>query len=485
MNRVDFPQASGTIGLAWRDITPPVGIYHRMWGAATHERATGVHRPLRVTVFYAQPSAPADGRFVVALDHCLLEAQECRRIADAVARATRRSPSQVSVACSHTHAAGLMTRSRSELPGGDLIGPYLDDVAHAAAQTARTALDQCEPASLLFGAGQCSLATHRDYYDAPRRGYVCGYNPDGPADDALLIAKIVSATGRCLGTIVNYACHPTTLAWENTLISPDYVGACRETIEAATSAPCLFLQGASGDLGPRVGFVGDPGVADSNGRQLGYAALAALEALAPAGTCYAYTGAVVSGATVGTWRFEPLSREELRQHAIWRTNECRVDLSYREDLESIAACEKRRADWQRQERDAEARRDAPSLRDCHAEVERCTRQIHRLRQLPPGRNFPFPVKIWRWGDSIWVFVGGEHYQSLQVELRRRFPQFAIVVATLTDDWLPGYVPPASIYGAGIYQETIALVAPGSGEFLLESISRVIADLSDSPGYEVV
>ena len=49
--------------------------------------------------------------------------------------------------------------------------------------------------------------------------------------------------------MVNYACHPTTLAWENTLISPDFPGAMREVVERATAAPCVFLQGASGDLG--------------------------------------------------------------------------------------------------------------------------------------------------------------------------------------------------------------------------------------------
>ena len=47
---VHTPQALCRAGVARRDITPPVGIYHRMWGAATHDRATGVHRPLLATV---------------------------------------------------------------------------------------------------------------------------------------------------------------------------------------------------------------------------------------------------------------------------------------------------------------------------------------------------------------------------------------------------------------------------------------------------
>mgnify|MGYP006172841585 CR=1 FL=1 len=42
---------------------------------------------------------------------------------------------------------------------------------------------------------------------------------------------LVPNDGLTLGTIVNYACHPTTLAWENRDISPDYIGAMREVID--------------------------------------------------------------------------------------------------------------------------------------------------------------------------------------------------------------------------------------------------------------
>ncbi len=45
-------------GVATRDVTPPVGIYARSWGAATHEVAEGVHRPFEAT---AAVFAPIDG----------------------------------------------------------------------------------------------------------------------------------------------------------------------------------------------------------------------------------------------------------------------------------------------------------------------------------------------------------------------------------------------------------------------------------------
>ncbi len=161
-----------------------------------------------------------------------------------------------------------MSRTRSELPGGELLGPYLDELAARMGQLAGEAQTRVASATITYATGRCNLAAHRDYFDEERRRYVCGFNPAGSADDTLLLARICDAAGTTLATVVNYACHPTTLAWDNTLISPDWVGAMREVIEQAEGGYCLFLQGASGDLGPREGFVGDTRVADRNGCQV-------------------------------------------------------------------------------------------------------------------------------------------------------------------------------------------------------------------------
>ncbi len=40
------PQSRVLAAMGQVDITPPVGIYHRMWGAALHDQSEGVHRPL-------------------------------------------------------------------------------------------------------------------------------------------------------------------------------------------------------------------------------------------------------------------------------------------------------------------------------------------------------------------------------------------------------------------------------------------------------
>ena len=99
------------------------------------------------------------------------------------------------------------------------------------------------------------------------------------------------------------------------------------------------------------------------------------------------------------------------------------------------------------------------------------RQINRLTVLPAGKTFPYVVHLWRVGEARWLFLPGELYQAFQVTLRRRFADMPLMVSTVTGDWQPGYLPPASVYGYGIYQEVIATVGPGALEVLIESIAR--------------
>src|SRR5580698_928550 len=253
------------------DITPPIGIYHRMWGAAMHDRSTGVHRPLMATALWLESVDHAYRQLVIGLDHCLMDRAEFNRIREKAARAAAITADDVYVSMSHTHGSAWMSRSRSHLPGGELIGPYLDQLGEICARAAIEASSAAQPATVIYGASRCSLAAHRDFWDENTKQFVCGFNPGVPADDTVLVAKVVAESGqRTFGTVVNYSCHPTTLAWENTLISPDYIGAMREVVEGHTHAPCLFLQGASGELGPREGYVGDTAIADRNGRQLGF-----------------------------------------------------------------------------------------------------------------------------------------------------------------------------------------------------------------------
>ena len=478
MDRVEAPQTRCRAGFARADITPPVGIYHRLWGAALHERSTGVHRPLLATAMWIEPAEPDTGnaQLILALDQCLLDREDIAAIQDRVGQVVPLRPDQVHVACSHTHASGWMSRSRAPYPGGELIEPYLKRLSHVCADLARQASATAQPATIVYRSSRCSLAAHRDYFDTDRQQFVCGFNPAGWADDTLLVGRVTADDGKTVGTLVNYACHPTTLAWENTLLSPDFVGAMREIVEQLTGAPCLFLQGASGDLGPRDGFVADSAVADRNGRQLGFAALSGLEATPPPGCQFEYTGPVVSGATLGIWRHRPVDADPAASQSVWNWRTVTVDLPYRLDLPTVDATKAKLARWEAERESARIAHDLDRMRDCHAQVERANRQLARLAALPAGKTYPYRIILARVGTALWVLAPGELYQVFQTTLRERLPDAAVVVATLVNDWQPGYLPTAESYGRGIYQETIAVVAPGSLEMLIEAVTRELRTL---------
>ena len=264
----------------------------------------------------------------------------------------------------------------------------------------------------------------------------------------MIVARIASDAGATIATIVNYACHPTTLAWDNTLISPDYVGAMREVVETATDGLCFFIQGASGDIGPRDGFVGDVAVADRNGRQLGYAALAAIESLAPDRQQFVYAGPVVSGATIGTWQNQPESSEQEQDSAVWRSAVCEVDLPFRDDLPRRAELLADQTRWKTAEQGAVDANDTDRAREARAMAERATRRLVRVEHLPDGNTYRYSAELVRMGDAIVIPLDGEHYNVLQRSLRERFPGYVLIIGTLANGSTVWYLPDADSYGKG-------------------------------------
>jgi hypothetical protein len=79
------------------------------------------------------------------------------------------------------------------------------------------------------------------------------------------------------------------------------------------------------------------------------------------------------------------------------------------------------------------------------------------------------------GEAIWLTFEGEPYQSLQRELRRRFPDVPLMMAVIGDGWRSSYLPATESYGHEIYQETVAILAPGCLETLIEEVAAVVQE----------
>ena len=451
----EHPSFSGLIGVAREDITPPVGIYARNWGASAHDAAEGIHKPLTTTVLTLQSRQHDAPLVLVGLD-----LGWWRRNSDefilrgALLKELKLDESRVIMNLSHTHSGPVLCPADAEKPGGHLIAPYLERVRGILVSAVRKALENRQPATLAFATGPCDLATNRDLPDKEKPRVVVGYNPEASADTTLLVGRVTAHHGPILATLVNYACHPVTLAWQNKLISPDYVGAMREVIEPATNgAPCLFLQGASGELAPREQYTGDTAIADAHGRKLGYAALSTLNGMLPANMCLEFSGVVESGAPLATYR-----RSEIYSGFLVRAKHTTVDLPLKE---------------------------LPSVQELETALAACTDRVmaERLRrkravrsQVGDGSSTPAGVWVWRAGDTYFVAQQNEAYSLLQIELRRRFPGKAIVVMNLCNGTI-GYLPRQELFSNDMYTVWSTPFEKGCLERVLEASSAAVAELA--------
>lgn len=362
-------------------------------------------------------------------------------------------PANLIFALSHTHSAPPLMAIEEGIAGGDLLNTWLESLFHATVRTVENALASESDASLDWNPGRCALATVRDLPDPDPANarVICGFNPDGEADDYLLLGRVTDNTGQLLATLTHYACHPTTLAWENTSISPDYVGAMRETLEQNTGAPAMFMLGACGDLAPRYQYVGDTEVADAHGKQLGFAALSTLQGMEPPGTRLVFADTIESAAPLAVWH--RASNEPSNELAATMIS---VNLPVK--------------NWP----SAESLEQQRSVATDRSLEERLRRKRDIRRSLGDGSTFSLPIYIWRVGDAMLVGSCCEAYSWLQKNLRDRFPDHIIVCMNLVNGSL-GYLPPAELYDTDVYQVWQTPFDRGALERVLDAMSEAISD----------
>ncbi|MAT14940.1 MAG: alkaline ceramidase [Planctomyces sp.] len=442
-------------GFARVEITPPVGIYMRNWGAADFDTAESVHRPLYMTALSIYPLDRASKEspyLLVSADlgwwksARIFEEMQARVLADVN---LPREAFWFSLA--HTHAAAPLQPANHELPGGELLGDYLQLVEKKTSEVIRKAFNAMEPGVLDWHYGKCALAKNRDLPDPDRSetAISCGFHPEGLADDTLLVGRVTSDEGVLLGTLINYACHPTTLAWQNRAISPDYVGAMQELVEAETGALSLFLQGASGELAPREQYTGDLDVVDRHGRQLGHAVLATLADMHPASSRYVYDGVKESGAPLAVHKYQQLPPRTDQQAIL--------------DAVPLVLKEWPTADELKQQADNSADR---------FQQERLYRQREIRTYVGDDREWPLPLWCWQLGDAILIGTMAEAYSVLQRTLRERYPDIPIVCVNLLNGSI-GYLAPAPLYDREIYQVWQSPFAKGSLERLIDGAVQLV------------
>jgi hypothetical protein len=228
-----------------------------MWGyAARHDGPSeGVLDPLR-----ARALVLAVDKERIALVSLDLGRPPTRQSAEAIRRRVQAAGiGHVFLVASHTHHGPVLELDTWPTPKD----PYVRRLEQKIGDVILEAAGALRPARLGVARRETTLNRNRH-----------SKRPDPPVDRDLLVLRVEDADGKPIAHAVNFAAHPTLRDIKVRKFSADYPGALAEVVEKETGAPCLFLQGAAGDISANAG---EDRSAEAFGRLLGREVLALIK----------------------------------------------------------------------------------------------------------------------------------------------------------------------------------------------------------------
>ena len=383
-----------TTGAATVSVDVPVGT--PMTGyAARLSPSTGVHDPLTVRALVI------DDIGIVVVDCCALRKTTCGEL-----RATRPAGLiDVVIAATHTHSGPCIT------PGG--LGAFSPAVLHAVekafVEALTTARHRRQPVTVRYG---------------ERRAVGVGRNrrhDDVEIDPPVQVVAFEGAHGT-VATLVTYPMHPVVLSAANTLISADYVGPLRDTVEAALPGSiCLFVQGCAGDVNDdRHSAEGDFSAALTPGRD--------------------FAAAAEKGTIVATAALDALSTSTIASPARTTMSTTTVPLDVTAlDPEQVAAD---REEW------AQLAASLPAERSALYEAW-VSWADHWLEHRPEPSHWLGRVGLITAGSIRIATLPGEPFLAVADQVRSGLGEHAIVLGYC--DGVSGYLPTADEYAFGGYE----------------------------------
>lgn len=461
-------------GVGRVDITPPLTAPHASWGAQVHVLPDGVEAELWATALVID--AGTTRAAWIDLDVVIVTQQESNAIRAAVAEVLQIPAQAVRVSVTHNHAGPPPSPWNWTRQGQAALDGYYALLPEYAAGAARLALANLRPARVAAGAGESHVAVNRRE-TAPDGRMVTGVNPEGLIDPEVFVLRIDGLDGEPIAAITGYTMHPTTLGPGNRLLSPDWPGHLKRTVETLTGATCLFAQGATGNIGPGPdGFTDDIGVVRRIGKQVGCEASRVYLGLDLPAVRRRHERVWESGAPLGTWMREAQPEDEPVVRVMTRT--IALPLIAQPPLSEAQA----RVNEAQRRLDALKEAEAPA-----AEIEaatyvtkRANMALSRARTYGGQETFPVELHILQIGPAVLVGVEGEPFAEIGMAIKEQSPWPATWFGGYTGGWA-GYIPTAGAYPLQGYEVETSPFAPEAAERLVTETLAALHDLKAEQG----
>jgi len=435
-------------GAASVEITPPAGVMMDGYGART-QPSEGVHDELtaRVAVF----EQGAESAAIVSVDalamHPWITAEVRRRAAELGIQ-----PDGVLVAATHNHAtpvglrAGMFTR---------LNAPLAEELVTRISGAIAQAWSARRPATL--GVASATVST----ISLNRR------DPAWPIDPELRVVLVDSEEGP-IATLVNFACHATILDATNLQLSGEFPGAAARLLQRETGAPCVYLNGACGDINP-AWIRQDFESVERAGKIVGGQALrlvAEMRALGPGQRSHnvrwdEFPAVAPLGRAVAP------SLRAARREVELPVREFEADEAYAARIDEAKAADAAAAP------ESAERRAAAALISRY-EAERWSAVWARRAPTPTTSE----LQAIRLGDGLAVVaLPGEFFAETGAALREAAGIADLIVAGYANDYL-GYVVPEHAYAEGGYEAGLTFYGAGADAIIREAGAALLREVCD-------
>jgi hypothetical protein len=441
-------------------ITPPLTAPHASWGAQVHVLADGIDEDLWATVLVVDDGQ--ERAAFVDLDLIILSNAESDAVRAGVGEALGISPDQVRVSVTHSHAGPPPSAWNWTDQGGAAMAGYYALVPELTAGAARIALQDLQLAKVAAGSGESRVAVNRREI-SPGGRPVTGVNPQGTIDPEVLVVRLDRADGSPLAAIVGYTMHPTTMGPTNRIMSPDWPGHMKRTVERITGATCLFAQGATGNVGPGPeGFTDDLDVIRRLGGQIGCEAARVFLGLRTSPVSFRHERVWESGAPLGKWTADPLPAED----PIVRATTTTVDLPLIPQP-PVAEAEARVQEAQATlDRLKTAQAPASEVEAATFVTKRANMALSRARMYGGKASKALQLHLLRIGPAVFAGTEGEPFCEIGLAIKAQSPFPHTWFGGYTSGWA-GYIPIAEEYLKQGYEVDTSPFAPEAAQKLVE------------------
>jgi len=319
-------------------------------------------------------------------------------------------------------------------------------------------------------AGHCEINVNRRFR-MPNGAVVVGRNWSGPVDRTVRIIRFDDLDETPVATIVHYACHPTTMAWQCQYFTPDYPGVVRQVVEQQVGGTCLFLQGAAGNITPRRGFTGNLRVYRRLGKILGLEASKIAVGIETVPRRERLVGILQSGTSIVLYEDETTEPD----FPIFRIQSRVLKLPLRqysppETLEAEAE------DLRKELSRARGKGSEEEIRAAAARATQAGMRAEMARLYYGKTQIDWQLQGIRIGPIALLSIPGEPFTEINQHIVAGSP-FAHTLFSGYSNGGFGYLPIRSTFEEGGYEVETTPFSPEAGDVVIQGCLQMLEDLA--------